>query len=53
MRSDRRRSLATFVRNLPHGDLTLLRRITIFTRNIAIRATRRQGCCGHDGEPGC
>jgi hypothetical protein len=29
------------------------RKLWLLARNISIKAIKRQGCCGHDGEPGC
>jgi YHS domain-containing protein len=33
--------------------MPLHRKIRLVVRNNWIRLTKRQGCCGHHGEPGC
>jgi hypothetical protein len=49
----RRGSLGVWLTNFRRSDLPLPERIAVTARNLAIRVTGRQGCCGHDGEPGC
>jgi hypothetical protein len=33
--------------------MPLGRKLELIARNIGIRVTKRQTCCGHPGEPGC
>jgi hypothetical protein len=42
-----------FVENFRASEIPLPRRLVITARNLTRRAALRQGCCGHDGEPGC
>jgi hypothetical protein len=49
----RRGSIAAFFTNFRASDIPLPRRLVVTARNLARRAALRQGCCGHDGEPGC
>jgi hypothetical protein len=45
--------MAVFLRNFRSSEIPLPRRLVITARNLARRIALRQGCCGHDGEPGC
>jgi len=49
----RRGSIVVFFANFRASEIPLPRRLAITARNLARRAALRQGCCGHDGEPGC
>jgi hypothetical protein len=49
----RRGSIAAFVANFRASEIPLPRRLLVTARNFVRRATLGQGCCGHDGEPGC
>ncbi|TMC79353.1 MAG: hypothetical protein E6J15_01045 [Chloroflexi bacterium] len=51
--ASRRGSLAVFFANFRASEIPLPRRLVVAARNLARRAVLRQGCCGHDGEPGC
>ncbi len=33
--------------------MPLGRKLRLLSRNIWIRISKRQDCCGHPGEPGC
>lgn len=33
--------------------MPLPRKAWLITRNLSLRVIKRQGCCGHHGEPGC
>ncbi len=46
-------NLASFYRNLAHGEGRLPGRLLRAAGNLARRGTRRAGCCGNYGEPGC
>jgi len=35
------------------GKMPLHRKLYLVFRNNGIKIWRRQGCCGHFGEPGC
>lgn len=41
------------LRNFTGSQIPLPRRIAVTARNAWLRIALRQGCCGHDGEPGC
>lgn len=41
-----------FVRNL-RVPMPLSEKLRIVLRNVTIKITRMQRCCGHPGEPGC
>jgi hypothetical protein len=45
--------MAVFLANFRASEIPLPRRLVVTARNLARRATLGQGCCGHDGEPGC
>jgi hypothetical protein len=49
----RRGTVAAFFANFRASEIPLPRRLVVTARNLARRATLGQGCCGHDGEPGC
>jgi hypothetical protein len=49
----RRGSIAAFIANFRASEIPLPERLVITARNLARRSALRQGCCGHDGEPGC
>ncbi|HKY52556.1 MAG TPA: hypothetical protein VJP45_14970 [Candidatus Limnocylindria bacterium] len=54
MRTRRRRgSILRAIRNFTDSEIPLPRRVAVASRNLLLRVTRRRGCCGHDGEPGC
>ena len=40
------------LRNL-RQPMPLAEKLKLVVRNISIKITRRQSCCGHPGEPGC
>ena len=33
--------------------MPLGRKLAIIARNVGIKVTKQQSCCGHPGEPGC
>ena len=41
-----------FVRNL-RQPMPLKEKLRLVARNVGIKITRMQSCCGHPGEPGC
>jgi hypothetical protein len=49
----RRGNIARAIRNFTDSEIPLPRRIVVASRNLWLRIALRQGCCGHDGEPGC
>ncbi|MDO8506785.1 MAG: hypothetical protein Q7S41_04155 [Candidatus Limnocylindria bacterium] len=53
MHAHRRGSPSRAVQNFLESDIPLPRRIVVATCNLWLRVALRQGCCGHDGEPGC
>jgi hypothetical protein len=53
MRHRQRRSFLRAIRNFTESEIPLPRRIVVASRNAWLRVVLRQGCCGHDGEPGC
>ncbi|HEY8825020.1 MAG TPA: hypothetical protein VIP07_09055 [Candidatus Limnocylindria bacterium] len=48
-----RGSISAFLANFRASEIPLRRRLLVTARNLTRRAALRQGCCGHDGEPGC
>lgn len=46
-------SLRASLRNFWKSDLPLLERFRKAAENNAIKARKRQRCCGNRGEPGC
>ncbi len=46
-------SPARALRNFLDSEIPLPRRLVVTARNAWLRVALRQGCCGHDGEPGC
>jgi hypothetical protein len=53
MRHRHHRSFRRAIRNFTDSKIPLPRRIVVASRNAWLRVVLRQGCCGHDGEPGC
>jgi hypothetical protein len=53
VRDSRRGSVTAFLANFRASEIPLPRRLVVTARNLARRAALGQGCCGHDGEPGC
>jgi hypothetical protein len=53
MHPRRHGDLARAIRNFTDSEIPLPRRIVVASRNAWLRVVLRQGCCGHDGEPGC
>jgi hypothetical protein len=53
MRHRPHRSFLRAIRNFTDSEIPLPRRIVVASRNAWLRVVLRQGCCGHDGEPGC
>jgi len=51
-RNKGRPSARNFLTNLD-APMPWPRKLYLLTRNLSIRAVKRQSCCGHDGEPGC
>lgn len=41
------------LRNFWESDLPFLERCRVAVENNAIKARKRQNCCGNHGEPGC
>jgi hypothetical protein len=50
--SEERPSAAAVVSNL-RQPMPLGKKLRLIARNYWIRLVKRQGCCGHPGEPGC
>ncbi len=46
------RSFRNFLTNLDQ-PMPLGEKLYKLSRNLALRAIRRRGCCGNHGEPGC
>ncbi len=44
--------LKNFLTNMS-APMPWRRKIYLVFRNNMIKITKRQGCCGHPGEPGC
>jgi hypothetical protein len=40
-------------RNLTAGDYGPLERLGKIFGNVGLKISRRSGCCGHYGDPGC
>lgn len=49
----RRPSLRASLRNFWESKLPFAERVRLVVRNNAIKARKRQECCGNHGEPGC
>ena len=45
-------SLRNFITNMD-APMPLGKKLRLLVRNLSIRVVKRQGCCGHAGEPGC
>ena len=39
--------------NFTHGEGSIAQRLVVAGRNSARRGSRRAGCCGNYGQPGC
>ena len=48
-----RPSFGSSMRNFWRSDVPFLERCATAIRNNAIKARKRQNCCGNHGEPGC
>ncbi|MDO8562468.1 MAG: hypothetical protein Q7S25_01350 [Candidatus Limnocylindria bacterium] len=49
----RRGSSLRALRNFLDSEIPFPKRLGVTARNLALRVTKRQACCGHGGEPGC
>jgi hypothetical protein len=47
-----RSPVSAYWRNL-RVDMPLSEKLRVLGKNMTIRITRMQPCCGHPGEPGC
>jgi hypothetical protein len=45
-------ALRVFITNMS-APMPFYRKVYLLLRNNAIKVVKRQGCCGHPGEPGC
>lgn len=52
MCSDDRPTPNDFLANL-REPMPLGRKLHLLFRNVWIKVSKRQSCCGHPGEPGC
>ena len=43
----------SFMANLGAGDFGPFERARRVLRNVALKVSRRQACCGNYGDPGC
>jgi hypothetical protein len=42
-----------YFNNWSRSDLSLREKLTMATRNTAIKLKNQSACCGNHGEPGC
>ena len=49
----KRPSFVQSLRNFWTSDLPMVERVRKAAENNAIKARKRQNCCGNHGEPGC